>query len=143
MKRTPQLLAEVTRLTTQGLSDADTAAALGVHPKTIWRWRQDAGIPPRKPEQPDHGTPSRYVHHSCRCDACRAAWRSRMASYQAGVQATITKAPNYGAQWTPAQDSVLTNPELGAIADRARLLGRTYFAALARLQKIREADTTQ
>jgi hypothetical protein len=52
------------------------------------------------------------------------------------LQAATAQAPAYAAPWTPAQDRFLLHAE-GTVAERARQLGRTYYAANYRLQQLR------
>lgn len=56
------------------MSDAEIAAELGVTSHTVFRWRKAEKIASDyRPSKVPHGKPSRYTHHGCRCDACRAA----------------------------------------------------------------------
>lgn len=53
------------------------------------------------------------------------------------LQDATYDAPAYLMPWTPAQDRELLRGQ-GTVADRAKRLGRTYYAACARLARLRE-----
>lgn len=123
----------VAELAALGVSDVDIAAALGVHPRTILRRRQAAGIPSLwRPRQPPHGRPGRY-ERGCRCNPCLAANARRIALWRAAQQQRSTYAPRWGLRWTPDEDAILL--DLGVTA--ARRLGRTYSACANRLDRLR------
>jgi hypothetical protein len=38
--------------------------------------------------QVEHGTPTKYKNHGCRCEPCKAAWRAHNNAYNARRRAT-------------------------------------------------------
>jgi len=52
------------------------------------------------------------------------------------------EAPRYLQPWTPAQDRYLVDTTNGTVTQRAAALGRTYYAANARLARLRELGQT-
>jgi len=53
------------------------------------------------------------------------------------AQAATADAPAYLLPWTPADDRELVHGR-GTVAERARRLGRTYYASQARLARLRQ-----
>lgn len=139
---TPDSLLEAVE---QGLSDSQIAARLGVSSRTVLRWRQRLGLASTwVAHVPGHGTKSRYRGTArvrpCRCAKCRRANAQEQLRYVADAQRRTALATRWATPWTPEDDATLLDASLGALVDRAALLGRTYRAAHLRLYRLREAN---
>lgn len=132
----PVKLAE---LASEGLSDRELAEVFACDPRTILRRRQDHGIasqwtPPRAP----HGSLCRY-RAGCRCEPCTVANSAYARAYIHRLQQASAAAHSFGEPWSTAEEAVLL--EVGA-SRASKRLGRTYFACVNRLARLR-AETVE
>lgn len=66
--------------------------------------------------------------------------RERRPDRRRNQLATAATARRWAEPWTPAEDArLLTMP--GTVADRAKSLGRTYYATTNRLARLRKEGT--
>ena len=131
--RTPELLDRVAELAALGVCDPDIAAAIGITPRSVLRWRTNAGIPSTwTPPPPPHGRPGRYAR-GCHCRTCQRAHAARQALWRAAQQSRSRRAPRWGMPWTPDEDAQLL--ALGVTAGPT--LGRTFSACANRLTHLR------
>lgn len=126
--------ARLARLVGQGLSDAQIGEQLGLCARTVFRWRKAYKLASRwTPPPVTHGRTA-YSDGLCRCQRCAAAHAAAQRNHRQLKQSRTMLAPRHGATWTPHEDAYL----LAHGATRAaRELGRTYYAARARLTKLR------
>lgn len=120
----------------RGLSDAQIGVRLGVHARTVLRWRAAAGIPSAwTPHPTGHGL-SGYKR-GCRCETCRAANAASARAAYAALQARHQTAPRHRERWTEAEDQTVTRLPASAAAEA---LGRTYAAITARRSFLARRD---
>lgn len=132
----PVKLAE---LASEGLSDRELAEVFSCDPRTILRRRQDHGIASQwTPPRASHGSLSRY-RAGCRCEPCTVANSAYARAYIHRLQQASAAAHSFGEPWTTAEDAVLL--EIGA-SRASKRLGRTYFACVNRLARLR-AETVE
>lgn len=132
--------ARLGRLVTQGLSDAQIGAELGLCARTVFRWRKAYKIASQwTPPPVTHGTTA-YVDGRCHCQRCTAAHLAAQRHQRQNQQArSAQQARRHGDPWTSDEDAYLLAH--GATA-ASKKLGRTFYACRARLTKLRSAATT-
>lgn len=83
-----------------------------------------------------HDTLNAYQRHGCRCDAARRENAEAQARVKHNSQAATSHAVHYDLPWTAEDDELLLTAR-GTVAERARMLGRTFYAAESRLSTLR------
>lgn len=121
-------------LAAQGLSDAQIGARVGIHARTVLRYRRRWSIASNwQPSAPAHGTNACYAA-GCDRTECRAAGAAYQREHRTRTQYLSRDAPRYGLPWTPDEDAALQ--ELGAVT-ASRSLARTYAGCQRRLDRLR------
>lgn len=129
---------QLPQLVAAGLSDTDLGELFGVHPRTVSRWRADAGLASSwTPTRADHGSPARY-NDGCTCSACLVAHAQRVQAYRDACQERTRYAPNHLQPWSLEDDALLLDESAGTVLERACQLGRTYLACVRRLARLQE-----
>lgn len=138
MSLTVSQRAALWRLASQGMSDPQIAARLGVSARTVLRWRIASGIPSQwTPPTPVCGTLAAY-RHGCRCDLCNRANAAHLRAYVATQQSRTAGGRNWRLPWTPAEDRTAL-AWTGTRSDLALHLGRTYSGVTQRLAYLHRA----
>lgn len=129
--------ARLARFVNEGRSDVQIARLEGVSARTVLRWRQHYSMPSQwiPPRTARHGTVSRY-QSGCKCRDCSAANAHAASERRRRLNHTTRHAPSYGLPWTASDDLELSRGP-GTVLDRAVRLGRTYGAAVQRLEQLR------